>query len=249
MTQLVWDNVGDKIYESGVDRGVLYPPNDAGVSWNGLTGVVEDRSNASTTPYYLDGVKYLDSPLSNDYTATLNAFTYPDEFLPFDGFADVGNGLVADGQVPQMFCLSYRTKIGNDTEALEYGYKIHLLYNLSAVPSNKDYETASPTAVPVVMSWLITGVPISTPGFRPTCHFIIDSTKTDPYALSILEDYLYGTDTVSPVLPSLSDIQYYLSAVSGTIDGDTPDMFTEDVLDGGSPSDSSSDTVDGGVLV
>lgn len=200
MARLTWDNVGDRIYELGIDRGVLYLSDGSGVPWNGLTSVDEDNSSESE-PVYFDGMKYRDVQSPSDYSATLKAFTYPDEFLEFEGYESAG-GLLVGNQRPKNFGLSYRTLIGNDLEGSEYGYKIHVLYNLSASPDTKSYASMSDQDSPSEFSWSVTGVPKFVPGFRPTCHIVFDSTKLDPADLSLVEDILYGTDAVGPRLPN-----------------------------------------------
>ena len=209
MTQLAWDQIGERSYQSGVDRGVLYLPDGSGIPWNGLTSVDDDFSDISTTPYWYDGTKYMDQQSNADFSFTLKAFTYPDEFLQFEGSDYVNQGLIATNQKSGTFGLSYRTLIGNDIND-GLGYKIHLLYNLTAVPDDQTFDTidASPTALE--FGWKVQGVPISIPGFAPTMHFIIDSTVFDPNKLMTMEEILYGTDTTDPVLPPYSAIESWL---------------------------------------
>lgn len=207
MTKLVWDKPGERFFETGIDRGVLYlSDSSGGVPWNGLTGVADSRSTDKTVPYYLDGVKYLDSPQANDYAGTLTAYTYPDAFLPADGIADLGSGFLVDSQVPTVFGLSYRSLLGNDVESSDFGYNIHLLYNLTAVPSDKDYATQQEEVTPIEFSWDITGIPISTGSYRPSCHFMVNSKRTTSYGLAALEDILYGDDTNDARLPTPSEV-------------------------------------------
>lgn len=215
MTKLVWDKVGERVFETGVDRGVLYLPEGGAVPWNGLTGVSENRSGDSSTPYYLDGVKYLDDQPPNDYAATLNAFTYPNEFNLFDGVAELDYGVYIDNQVPLSFNLSYRTRVGNDESGTDYGYKIHVLYNLTASPTDKAYSAIADTTTPSEFSWDITGVPVMIPGYRPSSHVIIDTRKAPNGSLVYLETSLYGTDDTDPVFLSPSEIINRLS--QGTI--------------------------------
>lgn len=206
MPQLSWDQVGKRFYEAGVDRGVLYVAGSPGVAWNGLVSVEENRSGEKPTPYYLDGVLQFHAPSVSDFSATMKAFTFPDEFLPFDGIADATHGMYLDNQTPGTFGLSYRTRMGNDLAGLDYGYKLHLLYNLSATPTDKAYETLSSETAPVEFEWDIVGAPETVPGFRPTAHAIFDSTKMDGYLLREIEDQLYGTSTTAAAMPPLADI-------------------------------------------
>lgn len=207
MTQLVWNQIGDRRYETGVDRGVLYLPDDTGVAWNGLTAVDEDGSATTSTAYYFDGVKYLEKRKTGTYSGTLQALTYPDEFLPFDGYQTVHEGLLASDQpVRDYFGLSYRTLVGNDLEGQDYGYKLHLLYNLVATPETKTFNTVSSSIGITPFSWKISGVPIPVPGFRPTNHFVLDSSRMHPGFLEILEEILYGTDDTSPTMPTPEEL-------------------------------------------
>lgn len=210
MAKILWDQTGSHGYETGVDHGVLYPQSNNGVPWNGLTSVDEKRSAGSATPYYIDGTKYYDEVAPADYAGVLKAITYPDEFLVFDGVSELDAGFSLEAQVPQTFGLSYRTKIGDDISA-ETGYKIHLLYNLTAVPTDKSYGTITDSSTLSTFSWDITGVPEQVPGYRSTAHAIIDSTKTEPRLMAELEAILYGHDEFAPRLPSLAEITYKIA--------------------------------------
>lgn len=193
MTKLTWDAIGTRRYENGVDRGVLYLPDGSAVPWNGLVSVT-DTSDATVEEHFLDGVKYLNRRTPEDYSGTLKAVTYPDEFLPFEGIQSVETGLYATAQpVNQTFGLSYRTGMANDEGSA--GYKIHLLYNLTAKPDVKTYSTIGSSASADEFSWTLSGIPIKLPNMRPTVHVIIDSNKTGLEDLRYLEDYLYGTET------------------------------------------------------
>lgn len=201
MTKLAWDAAGAKRYETGLDRGVLYPSTGNGVAWNGLQSVDEDQSDTVSNPYYIDGQKYLDKRTVGDFAATMKALTYPDEFLPYDGYVEYASGVfVADQPVNLTFGLSYRTRVGTDLND-SAGYKIHVLYNLTAKPSGKSFATQDTNITPVSLSWDITGFPVSTPGARPTCHFILDSTQLSSGSLTTIENALYGTSSTPPALP------------------------------------------------
>lgn len=205
MTSLSWSTFGTRFYENGVDRGVLYMSGQPGVAWVGLTSVTENPSGGSPTPYYVDGVKYLNVPTAEEYAATITAFTYPDEFSLCDGSAQPRPGLYVAQQRRQLFGFSYRTMVGNDL-AGNSAYKIHLVYNAYAAPTQRDNDSDSDTANPNEFSWAITTVPPSTPGYDYSSHIVIDSRTTDSIVLSTLEEILYGTDTTSPRLPAFAEL-------------------------------------------
>lgn len=205
MARIEWNKVGDRLFEVGVDRGVLYTPT-AGVAWNGLVSVSDSPSGGEIKTYYLDGVKYqvLASPI--EYSGSISAFTYPDEFMEYEGWSDLGNGLMMDGQNRETFNLSYRTRIGNDVESEKHGYKLHILYNAIATPTQKSFGTIGRGVTPSAFTWNLTTVPVIIPGYAPTSHIIIDSTKIKSDTLGAIEDLLYGTNTRAPVLPPLHQI-------------------------------------------
>lgn len=205
MTQLAWDEVGERFYEAGVDRGVLYPLNMPGVVWNGLVSVTERPSGGELSEFHYDGVKYLSILSSTDFKATLEAFTYPDEFGICDGTLEIQPGLFAKDQPRSRFHLSYRTMIGNDVEGSDFGYKIHLIYNALAAPSEEDNSTFAQTIEPKNFSWEIDAIPIFG-DFVPTAHFILDSRKLTDSVLVVLEDILYGDGINQPRMPSISEI-------------------------------------------
>lgn len=205
MTQLLWDQVGERFYETGVDRGVLYLDN-AGFAWNGLISVQENSSGGDPQPYYVDGYKYANVAASEEFQATIEAFSAPKEFGVCDGVVEVYSGLFATQQRRRSFGLSYRTKIGNDVDGLDHGYKIHLVYNALAAPSERNNQTVKDTAEPTTLSWAITTRAPQVAALKPTAHFVIDSTKTDPSVLAELEDILYGTVSTDPVFPSPEEL-------------------------------------------
>lgn len=250
MTELVWDQTGDRFYEMGCDRGVLYSPSflveveegdgdefsvgtisSKGFPWNGLISVEEIRDGASSEPLYFDGKKYYDDVTLDDFSAKLKAYTYPDEFMEFDGYAEFGPGMFVDSQMPGIFGLSYRTLIGND-ETSDLGYKIHILYNLTAISDTVAHQTVDSNVEPITFSWTISGVPEEFPGSRPTAHFIIDSTKMSSDALTMLESILYGTETTDPRLPSIEELAYFTGVViteftDGTWSASGADWFVD----------------------
>lgn len=217
MATLVWDEIGERTYQAGVDRGVLYLHDGTAVPWNGLTNI-EESSNPELKSFYLDGVKYLENLLPGDFVGKLKAITYPDEFDSVNGIVDVASGLSYYDQPSSSFNLSYRTKIGNDVADLDYGYKIHILYNVIANPEAHSFETLGDSGTkPVEFSWSLTGTPVKILRFRPTVHISIDSRKTPAYILEILEGKLYGTDVNNPSLPSIKEVAELLGYIGELI--------------------------------
>lgn len=206
MSRLIWNAVGSKFYEAGVDRGVLYLDGQIGVPWNGLTGVTESSSGGDPTPLYQDGVKYLNLSSKEEFEATLTAFTYPTEFAECDGTARVRPGLFLGQQRRKKFGLTYRTKIGNDVSGSDYAYKIHLVYNAMAQPSDRDYGTLGDKNDPSEFNWKLTTTPVAIPGFLPTAHMVLDSRYIDPIILGRIEDILYGSDSVNSHLPDFAEL-------------------------------------------
>lgn len=218
MTQLTWDQVGQRFYETGVDRGVLYKPNVSGVynqgfAWNGLVSVTESPSGAEANPQYADNIKYLNLISLEEFGATVEAFTYPDEFAEHDGSATPETGVYIGQQNRKVFGMSYRTKVGNDLNP-DLGYKIHLVYGALAAPSEKAYGTVNDSPEAITFSWELTTTPVPVTGFKPTSYLCIDSTKVDAGALAALEQLLYGTVGVDPALPSPDDV---LALFDGTV--------------------------------
>jgi hypothetical protein len=224
MTQVVWDDTGNRKYETGVDHGVLYPLNastslyDAGFAWNGLTAVNEKPGGAASNPQYADNIKYLDLRSAETFAGTLEAFTYPDEFGACDGTAAPVAGLVVGQQTRQSFGLCYRTKVGNDVSG-DLGYKIHLVYGATAAPSEKDFATINDSPAAVQFSWDFDCSPVSVSGMQPTALIVLDSSKVDSAALADLEELLYGTVGTDPSLPSPDDV---IALFSGTVTAVAP---------------------------
>ena len=204
MSKLVWDQTGERKYETGVNKGVLYPfTNKAygtGVAWNGLTQVTESPSGAEPTALYADNIKYLNLLSAEEFGATIEAYTYPDEFAECNGEADLATGVQIGQQTRKPFGLSYQTKIGNDQDA-DAGYKIHIIYGALAAPSEKAYATVNDSPEAITFSWEVSTTPVEVEGFKPTASLVIDSTKVDPTKLKALEDYLYGTENAEAALP------------------------------------------------
>lgn len=215
MTKLSWDQVGQRTYETGVDHGVLYIPDGSGdyvdgFAWNGLTTVTESPSGAESNPQYADNIKYLNLISAEEFGATVEAFTYPEEFAQCDGTAFV-NGVAVGQQSRKSFGLAYRTRLGNDVDGTDYGYKLHLIYGALAAPSEKAYATINDSPEAITFSWEITTTPvavgtISGTDYKPTASLTIDSTKVDADDLAALETMLYGSAGTDPVLPQPADV-------------------------------------------
>lgn len=216
MAALVWDKTGERKYETGVDRGVLFVMKedgtgyDAGVAWNGLTGVTESPSGAEASAQYADNIKYLTLTSAEEFGATIEAFTYPPEFAPCDGQATPAEGVTVGQQARRKFGFSYRTKIGNDTAGINYGYKLHLIYGATAAPSEREYATVNDSPEAQTLSWEISTDPVEVgvDGVTATAQVTIDSTKVDKAKLKELEDKLYGrgTGNTSPTLPTIAEV-------------------------------------------
>lgn len=230
MAVLTWDQSGERIYETGVDHGVLYLPDpsglyDSGFSWNGLVSVTEAPSGAESNPQYADNIKYLDLYSVEEFNATIEAFTYPDEFAECDGTAMPEPGVAVGQQSRKTFGLSYRTKVGNDLNP-DAGYKLHLIYGAKAAPSEKAYTTINDSPEAITFSWEVTTVPIDPgSGLKPTASITIDSTKVDATALAALQDLLYGTVGTDPSLPPPATV---LALFAGTIITVTPTVPSYD---------------------
>lgn len=198
MAKLEWDKTGERLYETGTDRGVLYVASNGtyptGVAWNGLTGVDENPSGAEANAQYADNIKYLELRSAEDFGATVTAYTYPDEFEECDGSAEPTTGMYIGQQPRKMFGMSYRTKIGNDTDGDTHGYYIHLVYGATASPSQRSYKTINDSPEPIEFSWEVTTTPVNITGYKPVAHIRINSTKADSEKLAVLESVLYGAD-------------------------------------------------------
>lgn len=209
MSKLKWDQTGERLYETGVSKGVLYPYTnnayDNGVAWNGLINVSESPEGAEVTPLYADNIKYLNLMSAEEFKATIEAYTYPDEFAACNGEASLKEGVSIGQQSRKLFGLSYQTKIGNDVNS-ELGYKIHLIYGALAAPSEKAYATINDSPEAITFSWEISTTPVEVPGFKPTASLVIDSTKVDPTKLAEFEKKLYGDETTEATLPLPSEV-------------------------------------------
>ena len=209
MPKIKWDQTGERYYETGVSKGVLYPyANNTyakGVAWNGLINVSESPEGAEATPLYADNIKYLNLMSAEEFKATIEAYTYPDEFAACNSEASLEEGVSIGQQKRSQFGLSYQTKIGNDVDS-ELGYKIHLVYGALAAPSEKAYATVNDSPEAITFSWEISTTPVEVPGFKPTASLVIDSTKVDPTKLAEFEKKLYGDETNEATLPLPSEV-------------------------------------------
>jgi hypothetical protein len=225
VVQLTWDQVGKRTYETGVDRGVLYIPDGTGAytngfSWNGLTKIVEKPTGAAATAQYADNAIYLNLISNEKFDAEIEAFTYPDAWAACDGTINPQPGVSVNQQPRKPFGLSYRTKVGNDLAGSEYGYKLHLIYNALAAPSQRDYATVNDNPAALNLTWAMTTTPVDFgSGYKPASTMTIDSTKVDPAALTNLETFLYGTAGTNPTLPTPAAV---MALFAGTVVQVTP---------------------------
>lgn len=239
MAAIVWDKAGERTYETGVDRGVLFVMKEdgsgyeTGVAWNGLTGVTESPSGAEASPQYADNIKYLTLTSAEEFGATIEALTYPPEFAPCDGQATPAPGVTVGQQTRRKFGFSYRTKIGNDTAGINYGYKLHLIYGATAAPSEREYATVNDSPEAQTLSWEISTDPVDTgvDGLGPTAQITLNSTKVNAAKLKELEDKLYGRGSnPTATLPSLSEVitmfKTEVSGLSSVSSSDEPHALT-----------------------
>ena len=216
MATLTWDVQGERYYETGVSKGVLYPFKEGkyskGVAWNGLTAVNESPSGAEPTPLYADNIKYLNLLSNEEFAATVEAYTYPDEFAECDGSAELAVGVSVGQQKRIPFGLSYVTKLGNDTDGQDHGYKIHLIYGALAKPSQKNYATINDSPEAITFSWELSTTPVAVPNMKPTACITIDSTKVEAGKLKKIEDKLYGTETEEATRPTPTELAALIAA-------------------------------------
>lgn len=209
--KLVWDKTGERFYETGVKQGVVYPQSTdgtypKGVAWNGLTAVTESPSGAEANPLYADDIKYLNLMSAEDYGATIEAYTYPDEFAECDGSAEIATGVTIGQQKRKAFGLCYRTALGNDIDGADYGYKLHIIYGAMAAPSEKAYATINDSPEAITFSWELTTTPVTVENFKPTAHLEINSTKVPDGKMAELEAILYGSESEEARLPLPDEI-------------------------------------------
>lgn len=223
MAKLVWDEVGNRIYETGVSNAVLYPRNTStnlystGVAWSGITAVTESPSGAEPSPVYADNIKYLNLMSAEEFGATIEAYTYPKEFEACDGTAELATGVSIGQQSRQVFGLAYKTKVGNDSVGSEHGYKLHLVYGAIAAPSEKAYATINESPEAITFSWQVSTTPVEVTGFKPTATVVIDSTKADATRLAALEVILFGGEGAgaNARLPLPDEVSTLMTVVGG----------------------------------
>lgn len=207
MSKIVWDETGKRFYETGVEKGVLYPRDATGayplgVAWNGLINITESPSGAEPTPLYASNTKYLTLMSVEELGLSIEAYTYPDEFMKCDGSAELAEGVLVGQQTRDVFGLCYKTLLGNDVKGDSYGYKLHLIYGCLAAPSEKGYATVNDSPEAITFSWEVTTTPVPVPGFKPSASIVIDSTTVEPTKLAALEEILYGKDAGAEGTPA-----------------------------------------------
>lgn len=217
MSKLVWDQTGERLYETGVKKGVLYVQDSGGtypkgVVWNGLTTVTESPSGAEATPLYADDIKYLNLMSTEELGGTIEAYTYPDEFAECDGSASIATGVLIGQQPRKTFGMTYTTTLGNDVDSNAHGYKLHLIYGALASPSEKSYSTINDSPEAITFSWEFSTTPVNVAGFKPTANIVIDSTKATPEKLAALEKILYGDTETEARLPLPDEVASIMSA-------------------------------------
>lgn len=219
MSRLVWDAIGERLYETGVRQCVLYPVENKeypkGVAWNGITQISENPSGADSNPIYADDIKYLNLISAEEFGANITAYTYPDEFAVCDGSASPAEGVIIGQQTRKQFGLCYRTTVGNDTEGTDYGYKLHLIYGAQAAPSERGYQTINDSPEAIEFSWELTTTPVNVKGYKPTAVIHIDSKKVNADLLSQFEDILYGTDEANARLPMPDEVIEFFAGDPG----------------------------------
>ena len=221
MPKINWDQTGERLYETGVNKGVLYPISaegtyPKGVAWNGLTAVTESPSGAEATPLYADNIKYLNLMSAEEFGATIEAYTYPDEFAECNGESSLTEGVIIGQQTRKTFGMSYQTRVGNDVDSNDHGYKIHLIYGALAAPSEKAYATINDSPEAITFSWEVTTTPVEVTGFKPTATLVIDSTKVEAEKMAAIEKILYGDGETDAKLPLPDEV---LSIINGTVQG------------------------------
>lgn len=217
--RLTWDDAGKRLYETGVKQGVLYPQDDKGaypkgVAWNGLTALTESPEGAEPTPLYADDIKYLNLLSTEEFKATVEAYTYPDEFAECDGSGSLVEGVTIGQQDRKTFGLSYRTSLGNDVKGNEYGYKLHIVYGCLAAPSEKAYATVNDSPEAITFSWEISTTPVNVTGFKPTASLVLDSVKLGAAKMKAIEDVLYGSSAAEARLPLPDEIKSIIESAA-----------------------------------
>ena len=223
MSRLVWGNPGTRLIETGIDRAVLYVDGRDPVVWHGITEIREQPTGGKARPYYIDGVKYQNVSKIEEFAGTISAFYSPEAFDECDGSLELSQGVLAGQQLRRAFGMSFRTGVGNDTEDLSHGYKLHIVYNALARPTTRSNKTHSSSSDVDPFSWSFTTKPVPFPGLLPTSHIWFDTTKIDPWVLAHIEDVLYGTETTDPRLPYPEEILDILLLLEGIVVTDLGD--------------------------
>lgn len=247
MTRIDWAATGRRYFEAGVDRGVLYVGNNPGVPWTGLVSVRQNQSGGEVKPRYLDGIKISNRTSPENFECNIEAYTYPLEFEQCDGTAFVQNGLRITQQRRKTFGMVYRSKVGNDVEGLEFAYKIHILYNLKAEPSERPFRTLSDQNEPATFNWRVTSRESMVSGYRPSAHYVIDSRDVPQELLQNVEDVLYGTETTDPTLPTPGELIFMFDSFQDmTYDAGSPYTPVFEIFDAGTTTTPVVEIIDGG---
>jgi hypothetical protein len=249
MTKIKWDSAGQHIFEAGIDRAVLYVDGSPGVPWVGLVNVTQSQSGGEPASRYLDGIKISHRASSEGFEGTIEAFTYPFEFERCDGTYRIENGLRLTQQRRRAFSMVYRSLIGNEIEGVDHAYKIHMLYNLRAQPSDRGYRTLSDQTEPATFSWKVSSRPEQVAGYRPTAHYVLDSRDIPAELLTQIEDLLYGTEETAPTIPTAGELVFMFdSYLDEVYDAGTPHSPVFAVYDAGTPATPVTEILDGGAL-
>jgi hypothetical protein len=251
MARMTWHEVGARVFEVGVDRGVLFIGGEPGIPWNGLIAVTENPSGSEMIPYYADGIKYLNEAQNSEFAATVEAFTYPKEFDRCIGISrSIPNGLLATEQRLQSFGMSYRSLVGNDVDGVDHGYKIHLVYDAKAMLTERNYNTMSDTIEPLSFSWDVSTSPKVYAGEKPTAHFVIDSKSTPEILLGRIEEIIYGGVGKTPRLPSVEELVFLFDSYRSSIfDARMVGMPYYNTIDGGVIPEIQTSTIDANLNV
>lgn len=249
MTRITWSGVGERLFETGVDRGVLYVSGGPGVPWTGLVNVDQGQSGGESKPRYRDGIKIGNRMAPEEFEATIEAYTYPLEFERCDGTYRGENGLRLTQQRRKAFGMTYRSLVGNDVDGLGHGYKIHILYNLKAEPTSRAYQTLTDSTEPMTFSWKVSSRAAVVDGYRPTSHFVVDSRDVPAGLLQAVEDLLYGSDEAVSALPTPGELMFLFDSYDDLVyDAGSPFTPVFATYDAGTPATSVTDTIDGGAL-
>lgn len=249
MARITWSETGKRIFQAGIDRGVLYVAGSPGVPWDGLVSVNHGQSGGGVKPRYRDGIVISNRTSPENFEATIEAYTYPTEFERCDGTYRAQNGLRVTQQRRKPFGMAYRTGIGNDIEGLSLGYQIHILYNLKAEPSDRGYKSLTNQPEAITFGWKVSSRPEVVQGYRPSAHFVIDSRDVPAALLLDLENKLYGDETTTPTLPTAGELMFMFDSFNDLVyDAGTPYTPVFATYDAGTPSDAVTSTIDGGAL-